>query len=129
MKKILLILSLFLVAGTSVFAQDDDDQEGNEKIRDKMNEYVQKKLGLSGDESKKFSPVFLQYFKEWRQTARENRNDKLVRQQKVAELRVNYRTKFRDAIGEQRGNQVFTHVDAFILELRKLRRSRQDGTP
>jgi hypothetical protein len=32
------------------FAQDDE--EGNEKIRDKMNEYIQRRLNLNDDEAK-----------------------------------------------------------------------------
>ena len=52
MKRFLLIVSLFFVSGTSLFAQDDDN-DGNEKIRDRMNEYIQKRLNLSNDEAKK----------------------------------------------------------------------------
>ena len=113
-----------------MFAQDDDDQhEGNEKIRDKMNEYIQKRLDLTNDEAKKFTPVFMQYFKEWRQTLKDNRDDKLVRQQKLVDLRLRYRTQFRDIIGEKRGNQVFNHQDRFIQELRDLRKNRLEAAP
>lgn len=130
MKKFLLIASLFLVGSTGLFAQDDDDQnEGNEKIRDKMSEYIQKRLDLSDAEAKKFTPVFIQYFKEWRQTLRDNRDDKLVRQQKLVDLRLRYRTQFRDMLGEKRGNQVFNHQDRFIQELRDLRRNRLENNP
>ncbi len=130
MKKILLIASLFLVSSTGLFAQDDDDQnEGNEKIRDKMSEYIQKRLDLTDAEAKKFNPVFIQYFKEWRQTIRDNRDDKLVRQQKLVDLRLRYRTQFRDMLGEKRGNQVFNHQDRFIQELRDLRRNRLENNP
>ncbi len=127
MRKILLILSLLFVTGFS-FAQDDDDH-GNEKIRDKMNEYIQKRLNLSKDESKKFTPVFLNYFKEWRQTIRSNRGDKLVLQQKVVDLRLRYRTQFREILGEQRGNQVFNQQDRFIQELKTIRDRRGGNRP
>ncbi|HRO70612.1 MAG TPA: hypothetical protein PK951_09535 [Chitinophagaceae bacterium] len=127
MRKILLILSLLFVTGFS-FAQDDDDH-GNEKIRDKMNEYIQKRLNLSKDESKKFTPVFLNYFKEWRQTIRDNRGDKLVLQQKVVDLRLRYRTQFREILGEQRGNQVFNQQDRFIQELKTIRDRRGGNRP
>lgn len=125
MKKNLLILSLFVVAGTSLFAQDDD----NEKIRDRMNEYIQKRLNLSNDEAKKFSPVFLQYFKEWRQTLKDNKGDRLIQQQKIVDLRLRYRTQFREILGEQRGNQVFGHQEKFIQELKDLRRDRLGDRP
>jgi len=129
MKKILLILSLLFVTGSCLFAQDDDDNDGNEKIRDKMNEYIQKRLNLSNDEAKKFSPVFLRYFKEWRQTIKENKGDKLILQQKVIDLRVRYRTQFREIIGENRGNNVFGQQDNFIRELRDIRRDRLGDRP
>lgn len=129
MKRFLLILSFLLVTGPVLFAQDDDDNDGNEKIRDKMNEYIQKRLNLSDDEAKKFSPVFLRYFKEWRQTIKENRGDKLILQQKIIDLRLRYRTQFREIMGEKRGNQVFNQQDNFIRELRDLRRDRIGDRP
>ena len=128
MKRVLLILSVFLVTSGSLFAQDDDN-DGNEKIRDRMNEYIQKRLNLSNDEAKKFSPVFLQYFKEWRQTLKDNKGDRLVLQQKIVDLRLRYRTQFREVLGEQRGNQVFGHQEKFIKELRDLRRDRLGDRP
>lgn len=129
MKKILLLLGFFLVTTPVLFSQDDDGGEGGEKIRDKMNEYIQKRLDLSDAESKKFSPVFLQYFKEWRQTLRDNRGDKLVLQQKVVDLRLRYRTQFRDILGEKRGNSVFNQQENFIRELKDIRRERMGDRP
>ena len=129
MKRFLLILSFLLVTSPVLFAQDDDENDGNEKIRDKMNEYIQKRLNLSDDEAKKFSPVFLRYFKEWRQTIKENRGDKLILQQKIIDLRLRYRTQFREIMGEKRGNQVFNQQDNFIRELRDLRRDRIGDRP
>lgn len=129
MKRFLLILSFLFVTTPVLFAQDDDDNDGNEKIRDKMNEYIQKRLNLSDDEAKKFSPVFLRYFKEWRQTIKENRGDKLILQQKIVDLRLRYRTQFREIMGEKRGNQVFNQQENFIRELRDLRRDRLGDRP
>ena len=129
MKRFLLILSLLFVTGSCLLAQDDNDNDGNEKIRDKMNEYIQKRLNLSDDEAKKFTPVFLKYFKEWRQTIKDNRGDKLILQQKVVDLRLRYRTQFREIIGEKRGNQVFSHQENFIKELRDIRRDRLGDRP
>ena len=127
MKRFLLILSFLFVPGMVLFAQDDTD--GNDKIRDKMNEYIQKRLGLTNDEARKFSPIFLQYFNEWRQTIRDNKGDKLVLQQKVVDLRLRYRTQFREIMGERKGNQVYTHQDNFIRELRDIRRDRLGDRP
>jgi hypothetical protein len=129
MKRFLLVVGFFLVTTPVLFSQDDDGGEGTEKIRDKMNEYIQKRLDLSDAESKKFTPVFLQYFKEWRQTLKDNRGDKLVLQQKVVDLRLRYRTQFRDILGEKRGNSVFNHQENFIRELRDIRRERMGDRP
>lgn len=120
---------LFITSAPLLAQEDTDEPEGNEKIRDKMNEFIQKRLQLSKDEANKFSPIFLQYFKEWRQTLRENRGDKLVLQQKIVELRLRYRTQFREVLGEQRGNQVFRHQDVFIQGLRDLRNDRLRNNP
>jgi hypothetical protein len=128
MKHFLLILSLIFVTSAPLFAQDDDDNE-NDKIQDKMSEYIQKRLDLTKEEATRFTPVFLRYFKEWRQTIRQNRGDRLVMQQKVIALRLQYRTQFREIMGERRGDQVFMHQEKFIQELREIRKERLRNNP
>jgi hypothetical protein len=125
MKKLLFILSLLFVTSSRLFAQEEDENDGNVKIRDKMNEFIQKRLDLSKDEAEKFTPVFMRYFKDWRQTLRENRGDKLILQQKIVDLRIRYRNQFREIIGEKRGDQVFGHQERFIQEIRRIRQERQ----
>ncbi|MEO7393684.1 MAG: hypothetical protein ABIU11_02015 [Chitinophagaceae bacterium] len=122
MKKIALILSLFLIASHVLMAQNDD-----EKIRDKMSEYIQQRMRLNKTEAERFSPVFLRYFREWRNTLKENRTDKLILQQKVVELRLHYRTEFKDIIGEKRSNDVFRHQEKFISELQTIRQERMQN--
>jgi hypothetical protein len=130
MKKLLFLLSLLFVTSTRLFAQEDVENEGGEKIRDKMNEFIQKRLDLSKDEAEKFTPVFIRYFREWRQTLRENKTlPKLDLQQKIIDLRLRYRNQFREIIGEKRGDQVFDHQQRFIQELQRLRQERLGNTP
>jgi hypothetical protein len=125
MKKILLIVSLFLFTGVRLLAQEQADNEGNEKIRDKMNEYIQQRLNLSKAEAEKFSPVFIRYFKEWRQTLRDTRGEPLLlRQQKIVDLRLRYRDEFKTIIGDKRSAEVFDHQEQFIQGIRKLRQER-----
>ena len=126
MKRFLLIFSLVFTSMTGLFAQVDDPDDKNERIQDKMNEFIQRQLKLSPEESKKFSPVFLSYFKEWRRTLRENKNDPLVRQQKVVDLQLRYRTQFREIIGEDRGNQVFAYQKLFIKELYDIQKKKRN---
>ena len=116
MKKFLLILTLALLAGFTSEAQDDDNDD---KIRDKMREFIQKRLDLSLDEAEKFTPVFIRYFNEWRQNIKEK--DRLIRTQKITEIQIRYRTEFRGIVGEKRGNDVFRQQRIFIDNLNKVR--------
>jgi hypothetical protein len=132
MKKLLFILSLFFVTSARLWAQEDgDDQDGgNEKIRDKMSEFIQKRLDLSKDEAEKFAPVFIRYFREWRETLRESKGlPDLDRRQKIVDLQLRYRPKFREIIGENRGDQVFDHQRKFLKEMIDLRQERMRNNP
>lgn len=121
MKKILFILSLLLITSTIIFAQNDD---GDDRIRDKMREYIQLRMRLTRGEAERFTPVFVRYFNEWRNTLKENRTDRLILQQKVVELRLRYRGEFKEIIGDRRSNEVFEHQERFIKELKNLRQER-----
>jgi len=106
MKRYLLILCLFLFAGLAVRAQDgENDQMG--RLQEKMRIYIQKRLNLTRNESDRFSPIFLRYIVELRQTHRDFVNDAPMRQLKVAELRVRFRDEFKTVLDEPRANKVF----------------------
>ena len=124
MKRILLILSLFFVTAQAVQAQEED---GDDRIRDKMREYIQLRLKLNKDEADRFAPIFIRYFREWRNTLKENRSDRLILQQKVVELRLRYRTEFKEIIGERRSNEVYKQQDIFIHELKTLKQERMQN--
>ena len=124
MKKILYILSFCLLTASASFAQDDDGQGA--KIRERMTEFIQKRLGLSKPEAERFGPVFLNYFNELRKTNQEFRGDRLVLQQKIVELRLNYRNQFKTIVGEKRSNDVFVYEREFINEAIRLRDERQN---
>lgn len=119
MKKILLILSFFTVISFSSYAQDDGG-----RLQDKMTEYIQQKLGLSKAEADKFSPVFLDYFRDLRKTNQDFRGDRLVLQQKIVELRLRYRDQFKPIIGDKRSNDVFTYERDFIKGVKELQQDR-----
>jgi hypothetical protein len=123
MKKLITILSFLFLAGTTCFAQDDDN-DTNDKIRDKMSEFIQKRMGLNRSEAERFSPIFLRYFREWKTTMRENRSDEQLRIQRIAELRIRYRSEFKDIVGEKRCNQIYDHQEKFIRILRDLKEER-----
>jgi hypothetical protein len=115
MRKIYFILTLILFTSFALQAQNDD------KIRDKMTEFIQKRMKLTRNEAERFSPVFVRYFTEWRQTLKENKDDVLFRQQKIAELRIRYRGEFRDIVGEKRSTDIFRQQEVFIEQLQKMR--------
>ena len=89
-----------------------------------MREYIQLRMRLTRGEAERFTPVFVRYFNEWRNTLKENRTDRLILQQKVVELRLRYRGEFKEIIGDRRSNEVFEHQERFIKELKNLRQER-----
>ncbi|ANE52247.1 hypothetical protein [Flavisolibacter tropicus] len=125
MKRILYILGFFLTFTTAVFAQDAE--QPGDRIQERMNEYIQKRLNLSKSEAERFSPVFLNYFKELRQTNQQYRGDRLVLQQKIVDLRLRYRDQFKPIMGEKRSNDVFNYEHDFVEELKRLRQDRMQN--
>ena len=124
MKKHFIILILFF-SGLATYAQDDKDDNGG-KIRDRMKEYIQDRLGLSKNEAEKFTPVFLRYFQEFRQIRRENISDNLILKQKIIDLRIRYRTEFRQIMDEPRANKVFVYEDEFRKKAIQILETRRD---
>ncbi len=112
MKKIFYILIFVFTISNVSFAQDDDDAGG--KLRDRMIEYIQNKLGMSKAEAIKFQPVFLDYLKDLRTTKQQFKGDRLILQQKIIDLRIRYRDQFKPIIGEKRSNEVFQHEREFV---------------
>ena len=125
MKKIFYYFILFLGISSTSLAQSPNEKGG--KIREKMLEYVSEKLDLTSAESEKFNPIFLNYIREERQLTQENKDDRLVLQQKLAELRLRYRDQFKPIIGEKRSNDVFVYEREFIQKAREANERRQKG--
>jgi len=125
MKKIVYILVFVFSFSHISFAQDDDG--GGGKLRDRMIQYIQDKLGLSKSEAEKFQPVFLDYLKDMRATKQQYKGDRLVLQQKVIDLRIRYRDQFKPIIGETRSNEVFKHEHDFIEKARTELQDRIDN--
>jgi hypothetical protein len=126
MKRYFIILLLFFT-GLAVHAQDDkEDNDNGGKIRDRMREYIQDRLGLSKNEAEKFTPVFLRYFQEFKQIRRENRNDNLILKQKIIDLRIRYRSEFRQIMDEPKANKVFVYEDEFRKKAIQILETRRD---
>lgn len=115
MKKIFYTLLFFTTLQTA-FGQDE--LPGEVRLREKMVEYIQVKLGLSRAEAEKFQPVFVNYFRDLKRTNRELKDRGLEREQKLLEVRLRYRDQFKPIIGEKRSNEVFEHEKEFIKTIR-----------
>ena len=122
MKKFLYIL-FFLFSINHAFAQD----EGTGKVRERMTEYIQKRLDLSKGEAERFGPVFTNYYNELRAINQDYKNDRLVLQQKTADLRLRYREQFKGIVGDKRSNDVFAYERDFIEEVKQLRKERLEN--
>ena len=135
MKKWLIILTLLLIPGFTVLAQNDADEATPQesKIRERMQQYIQDRLSLSRNEAERFTPVFVRYFREFAHTHRTFRTDKLILQQKIIDLRLRYRTEFRQVMDEQRANKVYLYEDEFRRKameiIRENRRDRLENKP
>ena len=117
----------FLIFSTlSCYAQDNTGN-GSGVIREKMVEYIQDRLGLSKPEAERFTPVFMEYFKELRSTTKEYHGDPLVMQQKIVDLRLRYREQFKPILGERRSNDVFVYERDFIQKIRDIRNERLEN--
>jgi len=125
--KIILYLFSFFILSTTALGQDDTGQGA--KIRERMTEYIQKRLSLSKSEAEKFGPVYLNYFNEVRKINQEYKGDKLVLQQKIVEVKLNYRDQFKTIVGEKKSNDVFIYEREFINEIRELRNERSQNKP
>ena len=125
MKRILYILGFIIFTATTSIAQNDEGQ--GSKIRERMTEYIQKRLSLSKSEAEKFGPVFLDYFNQLRKTNQEYKGDRLVLQQKIVELRLNYRNQFKTIVGERKSNDVFVYERDFINEIKEIRNERSQN--
>jgi len=134
MKKWLLILSLFIFPAVTVFGQqpEEDDEPAGGKVQQRMQEYIETKLNLTKDEAGKFRPIFIRYLREFVKARREFKlnGDKLDFQRKIIDMRLRYRSEFRQAIPEQKANEVFKHEDGFRIRAKQiLKENRLDRQP
>lgn len=130
MKKWFPILLFFLTLGVASVAQNEEPVQQEGKIQERMREYIQDKLSLTRNEAERFTPVFVRYFREFAHTHREFKSDNLVLKQKIIELRIRYRTEFRQVLDEQRANKVYVYEDEFrrgvLQAIKEIRRDRND---
>ena len=112
MKKLYFILALIIATS---FAKAQDEQASVKKQQDiealKV-AFISKELDLTPDEAQKFWPVYNQYSKEIKATRIDN-PDVLDRDEKILNLRKNYKEQFTKILGPQRVNNMYNAEGRF----------------
>ena len=121
MKKILYTVIFFFALHT---ASAQDDKPGATRLKEKMVEYIQDKLGLNKSEAERFQPLFMDYLRQLRDTKQEYKDDRLVLQQKIIEARLRFREQVKPVIGEKRSNDVFTYEREFVEKVQDIKNER-----
>ena len=116
-----LISFLFLLC-VSAQAQQEEPIGGKagEKLQAMEVAYLTRELNLSPDDAQKFWPVFNKYREEVRTAAADpSLTDPLDRQQKMLNIRKQYRNDFARVLNSDRGNRVFAAEDQFRQLVRR----------
>jgi hypothetical protein len=121
MKRIFYTLIFCFILQTS-FAQDEGP--GAARLKEKMVEYIQEKMGLGKGEAERFQPLFMDYLRQLQNTNKEHKGDRLLLQQKVIEIRLKFRDKIKPMVGEKRSNDVFTYEREFLEKVKDIRKER-----
>ena len=112
MKKLYIILILLTITGS---AKAQDDLQPNKKQQDidalKV-AFISKELELTPEEAQRFWPLYNQYSKEIKATRIDN-PDVLDRDEKILNLRKNYKEQFTKILGPQRVNNMYNAEGRF----------------
>lgn len=136
MKKLLLIITMFLTVGTlAVKAQDDDDKQNNGgRVEALKIAYLTKKLNLSTEEAQKFWPIYNKYSEEIRKTrleARASGGKEIDTEEKILSIRKKYNGEFVKALSSEKVNSFFKAEKEFSgflqKELQERRMQRMDN--
>ncbi|NDF98016.1 MAG: periplasmic heavy metal sensor [Chitinophagia bacterium] len=99
MRALLTIFLLGVMFASPAWAQPPDGPPGpppeglpGKRIADRMAMFIERKMQLKEQERKEFTPIFLRYEKEYRETLRSNREDRLLLQQQLIALQLRYRS-------------------------------------
>jgi hypothetical protein len=115
-------MGLLLFLTTSALAQQEDmfNERAGEKLKAMEVAYLTRELDLSPEDAQKFWPVFNKYREQVHNImADHSLTDPLDRQQKVLDVRKQYRTDFSKLLSADRANKVFPSEDQFRQLVRK----------
>ncbi len=130
MKKILLLTLFLLNINYFCFSQVQNRKNNIEAIQIA---YLTRELSLSSDEAQKFWPIYNEYRDELLAVRKEVRDDEIMFEEKVVNIRKKYKTDFKKVlVTDQRVNQVFLAEKSFRELLRKelmKRRGNRESLP
>jgi hypothetical protein len=121
-RKIIPIFGIFLLFCMGAQAQQEDqlNERAGEKLQAMEVAYLTRELNLSPEDAQKFWPVFNKYRDEVRSVWTDRTlTDPLDRQQKVLNIRKQYRTDFSRVLSPDRANRVFSAEDQFRQLVRR----------
>jgi Skp family chaperone for outer membrane proteins len=122
MRKILLILCLFISSAYICTAQDGKDDIYAVKIA-----YITDQLKLTTEEAQKFWPIYNRYFDEVKKAQQNTPDDVVAFQEKLVNIRKKYKKGFKDILGsDDRANKVYIVEAKFIALLQKERQRREN---
>lgn len=108
MKKKFLIISI-LFSQLYICAAQSREHNSTSPVETVKVEYMSKELSLTPDESKRFWPVYNQYFAEVKQAKKDHPNDEVAFEEKLVEIRKRYKNNFKGILSnDNRVNKVFT---------------------
>ncbi len=130
MKKISLLTLFLLNINYFCFSQVQNRKNNIEAIQIA---YLTRELSLSSDEAQKFWPIYNEYRDELLAVRKEVRDDEIMFEEKVVNIRKKYKTDFKKVlVTDQRVNQVFLAEKSFRELLRKelmKRRGNRESLP
>jgi Spy/CpxP family protein refolding chaperone len=125
--KYLLIYCLILFASVPVFSQTAP-MGGNQfvKVQQLKIGFMTNELNLTAEEAQKFWPVYNAYSKESSQARKDNKEDIIVLDEMLLNIKKKYTGEFKKILGtDQRANKVFVSERNFGNVIRKEMENRQ----
>lgn len=110
MKKILLIIAVFIGLAVTATAQDNQGKGDGSRIEALKIAYLTKKLNLSTEEAQKFWPIYNKYSEEIRAVrldAKANNTKEIETEEKILNIRKKYDPEFGKALPQEKVNTFF----------------------
>jgi len=130
MKKLILILTLFVAGFAGAKAQDNDgpNPKRQERIKALYVAYITQKLSLTSDEAQKFWPVYNQYDNDIQGVKKDM--PELEKQQTILNIKKRYQDNFTRILGSADRCEKFYKLDGdFKQKLLEMIKNRQENKP